>query len=184
MAARVVKPEKWCVPLLMAGIFLVVAPLQMTVICEGFSSRTTAVAGFSSYHWNTNATPSVITITDPGEYWLEVMNDKGCRGQDTIMIALKPGCLKGFYMPTGFTPNNDGKNDVLKPYIGGIVKQYKLTIYNRWGQVVFETSDYTKGWDGKFNGMLQDGNVFTWICAYQLEGEKPQLGKGTFVLIR
>ncbi|HMK27581.1 MAG TPA: T9SS type B sorting domain-containing protein [Chitinophagaceae bacterium] len=138
---------------------------------------------FSSYLWNTNAVTPTLTITQPGEYWLQVTTSTGCPGRDTVIVTQKE-CLKGFYMPTAFTPNNDGRNDLLKPVIGGTVLQYKFTIINRWGQVVFQTTDTQKGWDGKFKGLVQDGNVYVWTCSYRLPGEKLKLAKGSFVLIR
>lgn len=138
---------------------------------------------YKTYLWNNNAVTPFITITKPGKYWLQVTTDNDCPGRDTILVTSKD-CLIGFYMPTGFTPNNDGKNDVLKPIIGGKIKQYNFTIMNSWGQIIFQSSDITKGWDGKFQGVIQDGNVFIWTCTYQLEGQEVKLAKGTFVVIR
>jgi len=92
--------------------------------------------------------------------------------------------LTGFYIPNAFTPNQDGKNNFFKPFIGGVVKQYQFTVYNRWGQIVFTTKDLRKGWDGNFGGIKQDGNVFVWMCTYQLDGLPAKTEKGTVVLIR
>ncbi len=118
-----------------------------------------------------------------GQYWLQVKDSKGCLGIDSILVLPKE-CLKGFFMPTAFTPNNDGKNDILKPVLLGNVKQYQFWIYNRWGQVVFHSVDLSKGWDGTYKQLNQDGNVFVWVCTYQFESEPLQSKKGTFVLIR
>ncbi|HEV3222821.1 MAG TPA: gliding motility-associated C-terminal domain-containing protein, partial [Puia sp.] len=65
------------------------------------------------------------------------------------------------------------------------LSSYELSIFNRWGQKVFETRDYTKGWDGTVNGQVQDTGVFVWFCKYKkinslLNGEIT----GTVVLIR
>jgi len=138
---------------------------------------------FTSYWWNTGSRNSSISISQPGIYWLQVIDKNQCTGTDSIVTTLKE-CLKGFYIPTAFTPDNNGRNDYFKPIIGGNVKEYQFIIYNRWGQVVFATKDMIKGWDGKFTGMPQDGNVFAWTCSYQLEGEPAKFEKGTFVLIR
>ena len=93
-------------------------------------------------------------------------------------------CPKGFYMPTGFTPNKDGKNDTIKPLLFGNVVQYKFSIFNRWGQRVFETNNSQKGWDGKVSGTDTDTNVFAWMCTFQFEGQPVENRKGTLVLIR
>lgn len=138
---------------------------------------------FSNYSWNTGELSAAITITQAGTYWLRATDNNGCTGTDTIYISPKD-CLEGFFVPTAFTPNHDGKNDVLLPRLFGNIKLYDLRIYNRWGQIVFQTTDPHKAWDGNFNGMSQDSNVFIWTCTYQLEGEERKIEKGTVVLIR
>jgi gliding motility-associated-like protein len=91
---------------------------------------------------------------------------------------------KHVFFPSAFTPNQDGKNDIFKPIITGNIKHYEFFIYNRWGQVVFRTTDATKGWDGKFLGKEQNNNVFIWQCSYQFEGEAIRTQKGTVILIK
>ncbi len=154
-----------------------------TAVCRYGKIDLVATGIYGSYLWNTNETTPTLTIRNPGEYWLQVTTNTGCPGRDTVIVTQKD-CLRGLYMPTGFTPNNDGKNDLLKPTIGGEVEQYKFTIMNRWGEIVFQTTDLTKGWDGRFKGLVQDGNVYVWTCSYQLAGETLKLAKGTFILIR
>jgi gliding motility-associated-like protein len=112
-----------------------------------------------------------------------VKDANNCTGKDTILVGPKD-CMKGFYIPTAFTPNGDGKNDVFRPMLFGNVKKYQFTIYNRWGQAVFQTSDLSKSWDGTFGGETQDSNVFIWSCTYQFEGEEIKQEKGTVVVIR
>ena len=87
-------------------------------------------------------------------------------------------------MPTAFTPNRDGINDLIKPVLLGNIKRYQFSIYNRWGQLVFQSEDVNKGWDGTIKQMSQDGNTFIWVCTYQFENEPIQTEKGTFILIR
>jgi gliding motility-associated-like protein len=76
------------------------------------------------------------------------------------------------------------KNDKMRPLLFGNIQLYKFTVYNRWGQVVFQSTEIGKGWDGTFRGKNQDSNVFIWTCTYQLEGEKSKMEKGTVMLIR
>jgi gliding motility-associated-like protein len=161
---------------------------------KGFLPRDTSICSygnlllrpsstFQNYLWNTGSNSYSINITQPGQYWLQGKNYDGCTGIDTILVFTKD-CLKGFFIPTAFTPNNDGKNDIIKPILFGNVKQYRFSIYNRWGQLIFQTTDLSKGWDGTYKGLNQDGNVFAWMCTYQFENESLQNKKGTFVLIR
>jgi gliding motility-associated-like protein len=72
----------------------------------------------------------------------------------------------------------------MRPLLFGNVKSYRFTIYNRWGEIVFQTNELRKGWDGKFAGRLQQTGVFIWICNYQFEGAEDKTQKGTFTLIR
>lgn len=138
---------------------------------------------YNSYVWSTGATASSITISQPGEYWLEVRDANGCAGRDSVVVNPKD-CMEGFYIPTAFTPNHDGKNDVFRPLLFGKVKKYSFTIYNRWGQVVFQTPDLNKAWDGNVAGLSQDSNVFVWMCTYQFEGEEVRTERGTVMVIR
>jgi gliding motility-associated-like protein len=138
---------------------------------------------YNSYLWSTGASASSITITQPGNYWLQVKDVNDCIGRDSITVNPKE-CMKGFYIPTAFTPNKDGSNDVFRPLLFGNVKKYQFTIYNRWAQIVFQTTELNKGWDGTLGGISQDPNVFVWTCVYQLEGEAMKSEKGTVMLIR
>jgi gliding motility-associated-like protein len=104
-------------------------------------------------------------------------------GSDTILINAKD-CINGFFVPTAFTPNGDGKNDAFRPLLFGRLVKYSFTIYNRWGQIIFKSSDIIKGWNGTYASTLQDNNVFAWSCTYQIEGQKLKTEKGTVVLIR
>ena len=154
-----------------------------TAICSYGSLLLRPPGNYSGYFWSTGATTAALTISQPGTYWLEVEDANRCTGRDSVLVSLKE-CLKGFYMPTAFTPNDDGKNDRFKPLLFGNVKTYQFTIYNRWGEVVFQTADPKKGWDGTHTSRNQGPSVFVWVCAYQLEGEKEKMEKGTVVLIR
>lgn len=89
-----------------------------------------------------------------------------------------------FYIPTAFTPNNDGKNDIFRPLITGELKRYEFRIFNRWGQNIFSSFDTRKGWDGTNNGIPQDTGMFIWICYYQGLRQQLQIRKGTVMLIK
>jgi gliding motility-associated-like protein len=138
---------------------------------------------FDKYLWNTGASTASIRIVNPGLYWLEVTDLTGCTGRDNIWVRTK-SCMNAVYIPSAFSPNNDGKNDIFKPMIDGKLLQYHFSIYDRWGQLIMRTSDPNKGWDGKRGGLDQDSNVYAWICTYQLVGDQPRTERGTVVLIR
>ncbi len=136
---------------------------------------------FDSYIWQDGSTQSHYIINKGGDYSVNVTNF--CGSALAQISVLENKC--GIYFPTAFTPNKDGKNDLFKILHPPDFNSYSLSVFNRWGQKVFETKDYTKGWDGTLNGQLQDTGVFVWFCKYQktnsaLHGEV----SGTVVLIR
>ena len=156
---------------------------QDTAICSYGSISLNAQGGYQNYLWSNNQNTPSINITNAGLYWLQVTDNSNCRGRDSILVASKD-CLKGFYIPSAFSPNNDGKNDLFKPLLFGNVTNYQLIIYNRYGQVIFKTTDAARGWDGTINGTIQNGNAFVWACTYQFAGEPQQVKRGTVLLVR
>jgi gliding motility-associated-like protein len=153
-----------------------------TAICSYSKMVLMPGVSYSTYLWSNNATTPSITISQPGIYWLQVKDENNCAGRDSILVTPKQ-CMEGFYMPTAFTPNNDGKNDMLRPMLFGNVIKYKFTVYNRWGEVVFQTADLSKGWTGNYKRLQQPADVYIWTCTYQFEGEEIKNEKGTVVLI-
>ena len=87
-------------------------------------------------------------------------------------------------MPNAFTPNDDGRNDLIRPIVVGELVKYEFAIYNRWGQVVFRSLDPGVGWDGRINGHIQAADQFVWTCMYQFAGEEITSAKGVFLLLR
>jgi gliding motility-associated-like protein len=154
-----------------------------TSICFYSNFVIRPLANFQSYLWNDNENTPTITISKPGTYWLQVMDFNNCTGTDTINVSQKD-CLGGFYVADAFTPNNDGHNDFFKPLILGRVLTYQFTIFNRYGEVVFSTTDTNKGWDGSVSGTRQKTDTYVWVCHYQFDGAKAETKKGTVVLIR
>jgi gliding motility-associated-like protein len=154
-----------------------------TAICSYENLPLKATASFNQYTWSTGSTASSVVVKQPGIYWLKVKDSNGCTGKDSIIVNSKV-CPNRFYMPTGFTPNNDGKNDLIKPILLGEVVKYRFWIYNRWGQLILETTDLIKGWNGLYKGQEQQSGVYVWVCSYQFKDEPEKIEKGTFVLIR
>lgn len=154
-----------------------------TAICSYEAITINPLQNYTSYLWNDGSSAAAINIKNPGVYTLQVIDANTCVGNDTINVITK-ACTVGFYIPNAFSPNNDGINDVFKPTIFGTLKSYRLSIYNRWGQLVFQTTDVHKGWDGSYNGKLQNGNGFIWQCSYFIEGALLENKHGHVMLIR
>jgi gliding motility-associated-like protein len=169
--------------------------LNITAIADqeidaGQSVQLFTSGGGNSFVWTPDtwlSDDSVATpIATPGnniKYKVVVRNDAGCSDSDYVSIKIRP--LPGIYMPTGFTPNNDGLNDEVKPIITKEFTLQQFAIYNRWGQRVFTTSQIGAGWNGMLNGIVQNSGVYAWtISATDTRDNKKHELKGTFVIIR
>lgn len=137
---------------------------------------------YNSYEWSNGSSTSSITIDRPGQYILTVTDNEGCIGKDTIQIINK-NCLSGFFVPNAFTPNRDGKNDVFRPKAYGPLTKYTFTIFNRYGERIFSTTDPYAAWDGTYNGKQSDNGTYVWQCSYQFEGRPLLFEKGIVMLI-
>ena len=152
--------------------------------CQGESITLSADDAYSAYTWSTGSTSPSITINTDGLYWLQAENNFGCSSRDSIKVSYRL-CTTAIYLPNAFTPNGDGKNDILRAKVYGVVNNFRLVIYNRFGQKIFESSNPAVGWNGNINGKtVQQGDTFVWICSYQLEGQPAQTAKGTVTVIR
>ncbi|HOZ87871.1 MAG TPA: gliding motility-associated C-terminal domain-containing protein, partial [Bacteroidia bacterium] len=112
---------------------------------------------------------------DMGEYkiGLTVWNEWGCT--DTVLKTLVVLSDVKLFVPTAFSPNNDGLNETFKPKGRGIVK-YLFEIYNRWGEKIFVTDDFEEGWDGMIGGMKCANDIYVWkIFATDVKAQKHDL---------
>jgi gliding motility-associated-like protein len=116
-------------------------------------------------------------------YVVRATNAAGCYGEDNITVKVfRTG--PEIFVPTGFTPNRDGHNDVIKPILVGIKQLNYFRIYNRWGQVVFSTTENGKGWDGRISGHEQPVGNFVYVVQGIDYTGKVINKKGTIMLIR
>jgi gliding motility-associated-like protein len=88
------------------------------------------------------------------------------------------------YVPKAFSPNNDGVNDVLKPILVGIADFHYFTVYNRWGNMIFTTTDPNQGWDGTFKGVPQPVETYLWIAEGVTADGRKIVAKGMTSLVR
>jgi len=110
------------------------------------------------------------------------LNEYGC--EDTGYVQVNIDFRMPDFVPNAFSPNGDGKNDVFKPILVGISKLNLFSIYNRWGQLVFTTSQNGKGWDGTLHGIQQDTGSFVYMVSGVDYQGKTITKKGTFTLVR
>jgi gliding motility-associated-like protein len=149
-------------------------------ICPG-GSIILSPGQYDNYLWQDGSTQDRFIVKKPGLYSVTVSDT--C-GSASAQILIKEG-ICDVYFPSAFTPNNDGKNDLFKALGGNTLANYHLGVFNRWGGKVFETRDYTKGWDGSFNGTPQPPDVYVWYCEFHKPGNSNEFKlSGTVVLIR
>jgi gliding motility-associated-like protein len=117
-------------------------------------------------------------------YTVEVTSDKGCKAQDSILVTVNIGDPSaGFVVPSAFTPNRDGLNDCFGVKHWGPVKDFEMIIYNRWGQMMFYSTNPNNCWDGTYAGKDLGTATYVYVIkATTICG--PVLRKGTIVLVR
>jgi gliding motility-associated-like protein len=138
-----------------------------------------------NYLWNTGSRAPSLTVTNSGIYSITASNQCG-QASDQISIVVNE-CADDLFFPSAFTPTKDGKNEVFKAlyYPGVIFSEYHLKVYDRWGRIVFETSDPAKGWNGVYNNNVQSTNTFVWQVQYKKGNTAIRIiRKGTVTLIK
>ena len=158
------------------------------VIYQGSSTELDGTGGLT-YSWSPTeglSDPNIANPTASPEegtmYTMTVTTELGCTSTDSVNVAvlIEPQV----YIPNAFTPNNDGTHDLLKVLIYNDVTPKLFTIYNRWGEIVFETSDISQGWDGTVNGKEQEIGTYMYIFVGLDERDNEFTMNGTITLLR
>ena len=152
-----------------------------TTLCQGETLILDATTSNATYLWQDNSTNPTFIVTQQGTYWGQVTNSCGIKS-DTIIVELKD-CDTYIYIPNVFSPNDDGYNDVLFVR-GSSIKGFNFRIYNRWGEIVFESTDITIGWDGTQKGKALNSGVFVYQLIYTDWQNIKQNKSGNVTLIR
>ena len=146
--------------------------------------------GASSYLWNfgDHTTDTSFntshSFTESGNYYvvLTAIADNGCTDTAQSPLIVIEGEAKP-WIPSAFTPNNDEVNDVFKIY-GTAIAEIDFRVFDRWGELVFQTNDLTKGWDGNFLGMKSSTDIYVYVVKLQMLSGKKYIMKGDVTLIR
>lgn len=131
---------------------------------------------------NTSGFTPVFNGPSEQTYTIEITTMAGCVTVDTQIVKTVKSVE--ILVPKAFTPNNDGKNDYLRPILMGVKQLNYFKIFNRWGQLIYETKSDKPGWDGRIKGNLQSSQVFVWIAEGIGVDNRVYIKKGTSVLIR
>ena len=144
----------------------------------GFKYQWSPASGLNN---DTIANPVATNFTDI-TYYLKASTPIGCDSYDTLNIKIYAG--PQLYLPTAFSPNGDGLNDVFKVFPVGMVQFDLLTIYDRYGKIIFAAKNVSKGWDGTFKNSLQNAGTYIWtVSGTDYKGNKI-IRKGSVVLVR
>jgi gliding motility-associated-like protein len=167
-------------PKLSAGNDTIAAPGQPVQL---------SASGAINYNWSPGAglddpasASPVATNGSDVSYVLSGTDENGCTGTDTVNIRIYKG--PDIYVPSAFTPNGDGKNDKFTFIAAGISSIELFQVYNRYGQLVYTSSDLQPGWDGRMNGTLQPSGTYVWMVRGRDFHGQPHVKKGTVTLIR
>lgn len=158
--------------------------------CEG-SSVQLAVEGGITYDWTpcyklSSCTDAIVTAVADSNltYTITATDINACR--DTVQITLhKISDENKVYVPSAFTPNNDGLNDKFGVISDMPLSDFRFSIYNRWGKVIFQSKDQSKKWDGIFNSQPLPSGTYIWLLQYKnAKGCLNRKQQGTVVLVR
>lgn len=159
-----------------------------STIILGNSTSLSATGGVN-YQWspvnalscdtcsNPMAAPSVTTT-----YYVTVTDEYGCTAIDSVIVMVDLQC-GGYFIPNVFSPNNDGQNDIFYPFVK-CAKQINFSVYNRWGEKLFETNTINHGWDGFAKGKEADSGIYIYNLVVLLDNGEQLVKTGNVTLIR
>ncbi|WP_407523712.1 gliding motility-associated C-terminal domain-containing protein [Lacibacter sp. MH-610] len=156
--------------------------LQDTVICFSDSAFLNATTpGADQYLWNNGSASPFIYAKAAGLYTVEASNVCGTDVQDVFVTVNE--CSDEVFLPTAFTPDGNGLNDVLAAKAYFRLEAFELRIYDRWGNELFVSKDISNGWSGMYKGVASVPGTYSWKMSYTRKGKTFQR-KGTVLLIR
>ncbi|MBS1510660.1 MAG: PKD domain-containing protein [Bacteroidetes bacterium] len=135
-----------------------------TIAAAGQPVQLHATGGLS-YTWtpalplnDPNIADPIAILNNTQTFTVKAFTPEGCESYDDITVKIYNG--PEIYLPTAFTPNGDGANDIFRGIPVGIKQFNYLKVFNRWGEMVFYTNDYNVGWDGTYKGQKQPEGVY------------------------
>ena len=152
-----------------------------TTICPN-EILTLSPGKFAQYTWQDNSTLPSYQPIQSGTYRVVVVDTNNCVGKASIKVALD---CQDIVFPTAFSPDGNGKNDQFGP-LGTLsaVRSYHFNVYNRWGQLVFTSTNPYNKWNGKLNGADAPIGAYVWMAEYTFNGQEKKMKKGTVVIVR
>lgn len=163
------------------------------VDCLNYQSQLNATGGID-YSWSPATYISAINIPNPvvnppadTKYFVTAFGSNGCKNQDSVLVHSSLTNIEAvkFEVANAFTPNNDGVNDCFSVKYWGAANAFDMSIYNRWGQVVFHSNNINNCWDGTYNGIPQPTGTYIYVITATTNCSVGILHKkGTLMLVR
>ncbi|MBS1772657.1 MAG: gliding motility-associated C-terminal domain-containing protein [Bacteroidetes bacterium] len=160
-----------------------------TEICAYDTLTVSTGSSLYYYQWSPEryfedyrAVSTKAAVGKTGYIYLQATDAWGCTNTDSLFVKADPCCI--ISLPDAFTPNNDGKNDVFRVLTTGHHFVSKFAVTNRWGQIIFQTTNEHDAWDGTFKGVPQDAGNYFYYIKYKCSDDKVYEKSGDVMLIR
>jgi gliding motility-associated-like protein len=152
-------------------------------ITEGQSTTLSTQQGFAEYSMVERGLLSLpLPFRKAADYAVSVTNSNGCTGSDAVIVqALSRNEL---LIPSAFSPNADGINDLFRAVNSNPIETFNLIVYNRWGNLLFETDNILTGWNGSYKNTDSEMGVYVYFIEVTFEGGVAKTYKGNVTLIR
>ena len=148
-----------------------------TILCVGEAlDINISSPEIDAYSWSTGDNSPGISIEEQGVYGVTITNTCGSVSSTFDVDLVNCGVCTVF-VPSGLTPNGDGLNDVLIPFSDCILQDYSMKIFDRWGNMLFTSTDFGLGWNGKKDDQSMDNGVYTYVISYQVQEQGTVLEK-------
>ena len=172
--------------------FVSLGPDTIRLCDVGGSYTLNALNPGASYLWSNGATTQTITVNTPGTYSVTVNGPCGVATDQIVIVNCdtsknqNPDSIQNcrLIVPNAFTPNSDGINDAFYPFSLCTFQHYEFLVFNRWGGVVFKTSNPTEKWDGKHKGVDLSSGVYVYLIRYKFPKQQTKTASGSITLTR
>jgi gliding motility-associated-like protein len=164
--------------------------LEVEVIPEAFLGNDTILCAANSFtmvspspntRWFDGSIGQTKTVQTSGVYWANLSDNNGCLLTDSINVQFNARV----YVPNIFSPNEDGNNDLFMPqFSNNVVSNYQMQVYDRWGDLLYDTFSLENGWDGRYQNKACEACVYVYIIRFAMEGCGNTVLTGDVSLVR
>ena len=179
--------QVFSLPVIDAIVDKALVKFEDTVQLDALSNVT-----ITKYQWQPSGLLDSDSIKNPTSiirsntvFTIEVTDQHNCKNRDTVMVSMIDECTNDFiFIPTAFSPNRDGVNDCFGILSPPVLTDYKLVIFNRWSEKVFETNNKDECWDGIFKGEPAESDSYVYIVSFKCYNGTNLSKKGAVTILR